>query len=132
MTVARHKGDKGLADILFSRIVRSRGVCQYPGCKSQGPFDTAHLVGRSSSGTRCLEDNALCMCRSHHRLIDNWWDEKALVVEATIGEARYMELKAIAGEHKFRPITSAVYWAEEKTRLQARCRELGLSDKRAA
>jgi hypothetical protein len=43
-----------------------------------------------------------------------------------------VELKRIAGEHKFRPITSAVFWAEELQRLKARCRELGLSDKRAA
>lgn len=132
MTVARHKGDKGLCDILFSRIVRSRGACQYPGCRSGGPFETAHLIGRGSSGTRCIEDNAACLCGSHHRLIDAWWDEKRIVVDALIGEPRYQELKRIAGEHKFRPVTSAVFWAEEKARLQARCRELGLSDRRAA
>jgi hypothetical protein len=132
MTVARHKGAKGLCDILFSRIVRSRGRCEYPGCTSQGPFETAHLIGRASSGTRCIEDNACCCCASHHRLIDAWWDEKAAIVEATIGEERYRELKEIAGQHKFIPLTSAVFWSEELDRMKARCRELGLSDRRAA
>jgi hypothetical protein len=132
MTVARHKGDKGLCDILFSRIVRSRGECQYPGGDHKGILETAHLIGRSSSGTRCIVDNAACLCSKHHRLIDGWWDEKALVVEATIGEERYRELKEIAGQHKFQPFTSVVFWAGELDRLKARCRELGLSDRRAA
>ena len=132
MTVARAKGDRGLADVLFSRIIRSRGRCEYPDCRSDGPFDTAHLIGRGSSGTRCLEDNAACLCRTHHRLVDNWWDEKRRLVDATIGEDRYRELKAIAGEHKFRPVTSAGFWASEVERLKARCRDLGLSDRRTA
>jgi hypothetical protein len=132
MTVARPKGHKGLADILFSRIIRSRGFCQYPGCPSIGPYDTAHIIGRSASGTRCIEDNAWCLGQSHHRLVDAWWDEKHLLVMSTIGEERYRELKHLAGEHKFRPVTSAVYWAEEVDRLKAICRAMDLSDKRTA
>lgn len=131
MTVKRHAGDKGLCDVLAGRIVRSRGVCEYPGC---GRTDVvwAHIIGRGSSGTRCLEDNAWALCPTHHHLVDNWWDEKQNLVEQTIGVARWVELKHIAGEHKFRPVTSAVFWAEELQRLRTRCRELGLSDKRAA
>lgn len=132
MSVHRRKGDAGLADLLFSRIVRSRGYCQYPGCKSQGPFDTAHLIGRASSATRCLEDNAACCCQSHHRLIDSWWDEKAKIVEATCGIDRYDEMKRLANAGKPAGLTSVRFWAEEVSRLKARCRELGLSDRRAA
>jgi hypothetical protein len=131
MTVARHKGDKGLCDILAGRIVRSRGVCEHPDCGSTNVV-WAHIIGRGSSGTRCIEDNAWALCPTHHALVDSWWDEKQNLVEATIGIERWVELKRIAGEHKFRPITSAVFWAEEKLRLQARCRELGLSDRRAS
>ena len=58
MTVAQRKGDAGKADRLFSRIIRSRGWCQYPGCSSSGPFETAHIIGRGASGVRCEEDNA--------------------------------------------------------------------------
>jgi hypothetical protein len=131
MPVKRHAGDKGLCDILAGRIVRSRGVCEHPDCDNENVV-WAHIIGRGSSGTRCLEDNAWALCPTHHALVDSWWDEKQNLVEATIGIERWVELKRIAGEHKFRPITSAVFWAEEKARLQARCRELGLSDKRAA
>lgn len=132
MTVARAKGDKGRADFLFSRIVRSRGHCQYPGCTSQGPYECAHLIGRSMSGTRVQEDNAVCLCGSHHRLIDAWWDEKQKVVQATIGEARYDELKELAREHKFLPITSAQFWKAERARLEQRAADLGIDVRRSA
>jgi hypothetical protein len=132
MSVAKRKGAPGKADTLFSLIVRSRGRCEYPGCKSQGPFDTAHNILRDRSGTRCLEDNAWCMCRTHHRLIDRFWHEKQAVTAATIGLDRYTELLDIAENYRILPITSATFWREEVLRLKARCAELGLSDRRAA
>ena len=132
MTIARRTGDAGKADRLFSLIVRSRGRCEYPGCGSQGPYDTAHLIGRALSGTRCLEDNAVCACRTHHRLIDNWWDEKALIISVTIGADRYQELRAIAEAHKHRPVTSVMFWRGEVARLTARCAELNIDTRRAS
>lgn len=128
MTVAQRSGDPGLADALFSRIIRSRGVCQYPGCESQGPFDTAHLIGRKWRATRCVEDNAVCACRTHHVLIDQWWDEKQKVVDATIGHDRYYELKRIANEPP--STTSKLFWAGEAARLKQRCIELGLDTRK--
>jgi hypothetical protein len=132
VTVATRKGDAGLADILFSRIVRSRGRCEYPGCDSRGPYDTAHIIGRGYSGTRCVEENAWCLCRTHHVLVDNWWDEKQDLIDRTIGRNVWIDLKGAANAYKTRPVTSAVFWSEELARLKARCRELGLSEKRAA
>lgn len=132
MTVSRRKGDCALADVLFSRIVRSRGRCEYPGCTSQGPYDTAHNIPRAASGTRCVEDNAWCLCRTHHRLVDSRWHEKHALTLATIGEARYEELRQLDAGYKNLPTTSAVFWRDEVDRLKARCRELGLSEKRAA
>lgn len=128
MTVARRKGDPGRADELFSRIVRSRGYCQYPGCESTGPFVTAHLIGRGRSATRCLEDNALSMCPSHHLLIDGWWDEKERAVKHTIGLDRYYELKRLA--HDGIPGSSKNFWAGEVERLMARCGELDIDTRR--
>jgi hypothetical protein len=130
MTTARRKGDPGKADMLFSRIVRSRGRCEYPGCASQGPYDTAHLIGRRYSATRCMEDNAVCACRSHHQLIDGWWDEKERVVDATIGQERYAELRAVAEAGI--PLSSALFWAGEVERLTARCRELDIDTRWSA
>lgn len=128
MTVSRRTGDAGLADTLFSRIIRSRGRCEYPGCSSPGPYDTAHLIGRLYRGTRCVEDNAVCMCRTHHRLIDAWWDEKQKVVAATIGQGRYDELKRLANAAP--ETTSRLFWAAEADRLRARCVELGLDTRK--
>lgn len=130
MTVSRRKGNPGKADMLFSRIVRSRGRCEYPGCMSQGPYDTAHLIGRRYSATRCQEDNAIAACRTHHQLIDGWWDEKRKVVHATIGEDRYDELKRMAEQGL--QTTSTLFWADEVFRLTARCRELDIDTRWSA
>lgn len=128
MTVAQKKGDAGHADALFSRIIRSRGYCQYPDCYNAGPYDTAHLIGRSRRATRCVEDNAACLCRTHHQLIDSWFDEKERVVDATIGRARYDELKLLANTPS--KLNATQFWAGELTRLKARCVELGLDTRR--
>lgn len=130
MTVARSKGNRGLADILFSRIVRSRGRCEYPGCDSQGPFDTAHLIGRNYSAVRCVETNAICACRTHHALIDSWPEEKLRVIEATIGMDVYEQNRDLA--RAGHALSAALFWAAEVDRLKTRCVELGLSDRRAA
>lgn len=132
MSVAQRKGAAGKADRLFSLIVRSRGRCEYPGCTSQGPYDTAHIIGRGASGTRCIEDNAWCMCRTHHKLVDDWFDEKHAVVLATIGDERYLELRRQAEQYRTLPTTSATFWKAEVERLTARCVELGIDTKRRA
>lgn len=132
MTVARRKGDAGKADRLFSLIVRSRGRCEYPGCTSYGPYETAHIIRRNNSGVRCVEDNAWSLCGSHHRLVDNWADEHQMLVGETIGHDRYRELRGVAEGHKHRAVTSKVFWREEAARMVARCRELGIDTRRAA
>lgn len=130
MTVSRRSGNPGLADALFSRIVRSRGRCEYPGCTSPGPFDTAHNIPRAASGTRCVEDNAWCLCRTHHHLVDSRWHEKQALTSATIGMVRYAELQALDVGYRDLPTTSAVFWREEVARLKARCIELGLDTRK--
>lgn len=127
MSVARRNGNPGKADLLFSRIVRSRGRCEYPGCVREAT-DTAHLIGRRYSATRCLEDNAAAMCRTHHQLIDQFWDEKHKVVEALIGVQRYAELRELANAGPQQ--SSANFWTGEVERLTERCRELGIDTRR--
>ncbi len=124
MSVARRNGAPGKADMLFSRIIRSRGGCEYPGCPSVGPFDTAHIIGRVYSATRCVEDNAWCMCRTHHQLVDQWPDEKLILVARTIGTSRYTELKETAQAGP--PPPKRLFWPAEVERLTERCRELGI------
>jgi hypothetical protein len=131
MTVATRKGDAGLADILAGRIVRSRGRCQYPGCTST-EVQWAHIIRRNYGYTRCMEDAAWSLCGTHHFLVDNWPDEHQALVALTIGDDRYRELKAFAHAGKPAHLTAKLWWSQELERLKARCRELGLSDKRAA
>ena len=127
MSVAQRKGDQGLADILAGRIVRSRGLCEYPDC---GRTDVvwAHIVRRRYSATRCLEDNAWALCPTHHDLVDNWADEFTFLVRGTIGTGRYNDLRTIAEVgHAGSAVT---FWRSEVERLRSRCRELGLDTRR--
>lgn len=117
-TVAKRKGDPGKADQLFRDLVRSRGVCERCGNR-EGPFDTAHIIGRARSGTRCDLDNAWCLCRSCHKRVDEWWDEKWALVERTIGIARYWQLKSQAEGHASIRMSSATFWRGEVERLTA-------------
>lgn len=122
MSVARRKGDPGKADLLFSRLVRSRGVCERCG-NTAGPFDTAHIVKRRYSATRCIEDNAWCLDRSCHRLTADQPHEFMWLVERTIGVDRYKELRDLAQEdRKF----GSPFWKAEVERLTERCRDLGV------
>ena len=126
MSVARRKGDPGKADFLFSRIVRSRGMCERCGYDG-GPFDTAHIVRRRYSATRCVEDNAWCLCRTCHHDVDEWQLHFMSRVAVTIGEERYVELCLMAQEGI--PMSSAVFWRDTVARLTERCNELGISTK---
>lgn len=121
MTISRRKGDAGKADMLFSRIVRSRGNCQRCG---KAATDTAHIVRRRYSATRCIEDNAWALCRSCHQLTGEWPHEFMWLVERTIGVARFIELKQLANAGT--GMSSKLFWRETRERLEERCRELGL------
>lgn len=117
MGVARRKGDCGKADRLFSQIIRSQGYCERCGV-TDVPLDTAHLVGRRFSATRCMEENARALCRSCHYLIDTNAAEK---VSLAGGLEEYDRLWRIANEpRKFGP----VFWRDEVERLQARWNEI--------
>jgi hypothetical protein len=120
------KGDRGTADILFSRIVRARGTCEQ--CQRPGT-DTAHIVKRRYSATRCLEDNAWCLCRGCHKLTEEFPHEFMWLVERTIGVDRYLELVRQANDG-IGTWNSKQFWANEVVRLKARCVELGLDTRR--
>lgn len=127
VTIQRRKGNAGKADLLFSRIVRSRGACERCG---KPATDTAHIIRRGYSATRCVEDNAWALCSSCHRATEDDPAEFMLLVERTIGRARYDELKVL--REQGHAGSAALFWASEAERLTARCVELGLSTKRSA
>lgn len=121
MSVARRTGDPGKADMLFSRLVRSRGACER--CGKQGT-DTAHIVRRRYSATRCVEDNAWCLCRPCHVKVDGWPHEFMWLVERTIGVPRYQELVRQANDGP--ALSSRLFWRGEVERLLGRCAEEGI------
>jgi hypothetical protein len=125
MTVARRNGNPGKADLLFSRIVRSRATCER--CGGQAT-DTAHIVRRRYSATRCVEDNAWALCSSCHRATEDDPAQFMLLVDRTIGPDRYGELRLQA--HAGIPGSSHAFWLAEVVRLTARCVELGIDTRR--
>lgn len=110
--------------MLFSRIVRSRGTCVR--CGAPGT-DTAHIIGRSYSATRCLEINAWCLCRRCHRVTGQHAGLFMELVDRTIGRAKYWWLyelaqKGIVGQ------TSLMFWRDNLQRLLIRYDQLGIAD----
>jgi len=67
MTVSRAKGAKAKCDRLFSLIVRARGACENCGESRYAQLQTAHIISRRYSHTRCDLDNAYCLCAACHR-----------------------------------------------------------------
>lgn len=109
--------------MLYSRLIRSRSVCERCG-DNDGPFDAAHIVRRRYSATRCHPDNAWCLCRSCHRLVDEDAYEFMQLVEKTIGVERYQELRKLA--HAGTGMSSKAFWRRERERLMDACREAGV------
>jgi hypothetical protein len=127
VTVARTKGDKAVCDELFRRIVRTRGpLCER--CGQKPGTDTAHIIGRMYSATRCVEDNAAFLCGTCHHLIDSYPDEKLELVTRLVGEDRYRELRRLSQEGP--PLRGNRWWSQERERLTERCAELGIDTRR--
>jgi len=84
-------------DILFSKIVRSRGFCRKCGTRKQ--LQCAHIVSRSYKVTKWNLDNAFCLCKSCHTYF-TWrpleWD---IFVIQQIGKKKYEDLKKLALTH---------------------------------
>lgn len=118
MTVARPKGAKGKCDALFSKIIRSRGDCLR--CGSVEYLQTAHIITRRYSATRCDLRNAWCLCAKCHRRLTDWPREHSRYITETIGSEAYEELRLLA------ETPTKVDWAEVLDGLKATAKELGI------
>lgn len=91
------------ADTLFSRLVRSRGVCEaafsphLSGCS--GPLQCAHIVSRRYLSVRWSGDNAIAACSRHHVYYTHHPLEWAVFIGGLIGAEKFEELqqRALAG-----------------------------------
>lgn len=106
------RGAKAKADRFFSLIVRSRGFCEC--CLVSTNLQTAHIISRRYSHTRCVEENALCLCAGcHHRFTDHpvafgQW------VTRRMGEDAYRELTRMSQQ------TGKMDWFAVTAELKAR------------
>ncbi len=109
------KGAKGKCDALFSRLVRSPGVCLR--CGSTSNLQCAHIISRRYSATRCDTRNAWCLCAACHRRLTDWPREHSYFITETIGSEVYEELR-----RKAETVTK-MDWEMEYERLQQLNRE---------
>jgi hypothetical protein len=54
------------ADVLFSKVVRSRGYCESDRPNHSGNLQCAHIISRSYKAVRTDESNGLCLCQGCH------------------------------------------------------------------
>lgn len=124
--VGSPKGAKAKADRLFSLVVRSRGACEACGERDYTKLQTAHIISRRFSATRCDESNALCACAKCHMFWTDHPVEFAKWVMAHVGPEAYQRLFSLIQKPQ------KVDWQAEAERLAARCKELGIETRRSA
>lgn len=113
-----HKELKKQCDDLVRRIVRTRGRCQR--CGSWDACDTAHLVPRRYSATRCMLANTAWLCRPCHTLIDSepWW--KLDLTLKLLGDDGFWELVETAEV----PVkANAAFWRSVLVGLKAAAKD---------
>lgn len=118
MSIARVKGTKGKCDILFSKLIRSVGRCER--CGAIENLQCSHIMSRSYSFTRTMLDNAQCLCAKCHYFFTNNPIEFSKWIFATIGEAKYDFIRAIA----IHGIGQKFDWERELERLKGLFKEM--------
>ncbi len=119
--VGSTKGAKKRADVAFSKIVRSRGVCEarmWEAAECAGPLQCAHIISRRFSNTRCVEDNAMALCAGHHHYFTDHPVEWGRFVLWMIGDDAYDALQELSLS------TVKVDWEQVAGELKARLAEV--------
>ncbi len=122
MSIARAKGPRGKADALFSKLVRSLGRCEHCFTQDTVALQCAHVISRRYSATRCMRENAFCLCWTCHRGFTDHPDEWMDFVDQKIGMAEYLRLKHLALEGTHRKFGTQ-FWEAEIVRLKALLKE---------
>lgn len=127
MPVKAKKGSKKKCDDLFSLIIRSAGSCQRCGIPcpcSEAPqrhprvngctMTTSHIIKRSPSWTRTLEQNAQCLCFKCHAFFTDNPVRFTEWLDSTIGREEFYRLERIANDG----VGKKFDWDEELERLK--------------
>lgn len=116
---ASTKGAKAKCDRLFSLIVRSRGACIQ--CNATANLQTAHIISRRYSHTRCVLSNAFCACpKCHMRWTDHPVEFASFVLER-IGQTEYQRLYLLSQQ------TGKVDWLAVASELTVTAKALGIA-----
>lgn len=88
---------KAYLDRLAGTVVRARGRCQNPRCRtpvgSYNPLCWSHIIPRDCLHLRWLPENALCLCLACERYhTDHPIEQRALFI-SIIGEDAFWALK---------------------------------------
>lgn len=118
MKIKSARGIKKKCDDLYSKIIRSRGYCER--CGGTEWLQTAHIISRRFSNTRCDLRNAWCLDARCHRRLTDWPREHSQYITETIGSEVYEELKAKAES------LEKVSWEDIYEELKIKARELGI------
>lgn len=110
---------KNKADVVFSRIIRSRGHCEH--CGSGHYLQCAHWLSRRYANTRTDFDNAFCLCAGCHRYFTadpTAWSLWALSIR---GREVYDRLRQAANRQ------SDIDWPAELARLREVAKREGVT-----
>jgi 5-methylcytosine-specific restriction endonuclease McrA len=120
MAVKRYAGAKGKCDVLFSKIIRSKGYCENCGDPDYSKLQCAHIISRRYSATRTDLANAWSLCWTCHRRFTDWPYEHSRFITRTIGTERYEELRQKA------ETPTKMDWDIELLRLREIAKEMEL------
>lgn len=110
-------------DILFSRIIRSKGYCEWCGARlPAASLQCCHVISRSVLALRYDPDNAFCGCYRCH--LTRWHKEPLQAARWFENQfpGRYDRLK----EKERSLLGTKVFWDEKYDQLKEECRKLGL------
>lgn len=107
---------KAYLDKLAGSIVRSRGKCQNPNCRTPfsylNPPVWSHIIPRGCLHLRWLMENALCLCLECEKYFTNHPLEQRKLFISIIGEEKFWELKIRQNQKEY------VDYAQVATRLR--------------
>jgi hypothetical protein len=98
---------------MWREIVKAGQKCER--CGAVGVrFEAAHIIRRHYAKVRTNEANGWCLCGACHHKVDNFPDEKMLLIDRTIGRLAYEDLREVAEDTRRK-----MDWEAERVRLKA-------------
>lgn len=89
-------------DLIFAKIIRKRGYCQWPCCSKVENLQCSHIFTRDCLSVRWDLENAFCFCAGCHKYRWHMFPTTAVeVAKSLLGELKYSELAIRARTLKY-------------------------------